>query len=227
MTVDLIYSITFIILYIAFSVISLFFLIKNFNKETKLNYSFSRYFSFEVHNLKNNSTLISYRLLYIFTLIMPLSSVIYLLINLNYNHTLDVYLVVACVILLVTIISKILLFITKTLNINLFLKEFVFNYLAVVSEYMIFLIGLFIQLNENRVINFELNLSYIIIFIVIVVTLIGLLFNKNLYSWYKLERKEDGTYVRPKVLYLALYEWISYFLNIIFVIMLTTYILFI
>ena len=120
MTVDLIYSITFIILYIAFSVISLFFLIKNFNKETKLNYSFSRYFSFEVHNLKNNSTLISYRLLYIFTLIMPLSSVIYLLINLNYNHTLDVYLVVACVILLVTIISKILLFITKTLNINLF-----------------------------------------------------------------------------------------------------------
>ena len=120
------------------------------------------------------------RLLYIFTLIMPLSSVIYLLINLNYNHTLDVYLVVACVILLVTIISKILLFITKTLNINLFLKEFVFNYLAVVSEYMIFLIGLFIQLNENRVINFELNLSYIIIFIAIVVTIIGLLFNKNL-----------------------------------------------
>ena len=50
MTVDLIYSITFIILYIVFSAVSLFFLIKNFNKETQAHIKNTANLNFTLNN---------------------------------------------------------------------------------------------------------------------------------------------------------------------------------
>lgn len=224
---DLIYIIIFCFIYLLLNVLSLIILSINFNNKMSFNYSFKRNFSFEIHNLKSDNTLKIGRILFVFANVIPILNVIYYSLKLEFNHTLHVYIIVSGVLILLTVIFKILLFITKTLNINLFLKEYIFYYLSVFSEIFIFLIGIAIQLYENFALNKIINLIYLLVLFLMVLFLLILLMNKKLFEWFKLEKNENGEYIRPKVFILALYEWILYFINIAFIILFTVYIYFV
>lgn len=218
---SLIFLILFLVTYILFFILTFSLLELNFKNEMNINYSFKRYFSFESHNFKNSSLNIIYRTVYV---IFSLSGIIlfcYVLTKLDFNHDLDIYILLTGLFLIITSILKICLFFTKTLNIKLFLSLYSFRMLTLIISIFSVVLGLF--LNKSRpcsifdISNTTSNI-FIGIFLIYILIIISSLLNPKFYNWAKMEKDENNNLIRPKVITLALYEWIFYLIEVLFII---------
>lgn len=214
-----IFSAIFIPIYIILNIICITFLIKNFNTHFKTNYSFKRFFPFEIHNFKADKYLTSLRILSAFTIFLPITLLIFLLITADYNRVVDVYLIISLIFLCISLVCEFLLFITKTLNIKLFLKEFLIRYLSILASSLLVVVGCCCDIVFHSDANLIVDIIFIIVFSIISIGLIFMVLTKQLSTWYIMDKDNEGKSVRPKIIYLAYYQWIIYFIEVIAVVL--------
>ncbi len=106
-----------------------------------------------------------------------------------------------------TVISLASLFLIPMQNAKVHITFFSFSYVLNILTYAFF--AYFLKMTPIYVKGNEI---YFWLSIVMIVIQVGLLFFPQLYKWYLLEEREENgetTLQRPKVMYLALIEWLS------------------
>lgn len=210
-------SVSYVILWI------LFYILLGFNYKNHFEHGFSlrNNFKFETHNFKNDFN-VYLRFAYVFLSVFGIFPFIYFLATNEINYTFDIYFTVAGALLLISIIFKILLFFTKTLNINLFIKEYVFRFISFIGVIGVLIAGIMITISENlRLYNENSGLlrGFLVVFVILFLLNISCLFFSNFYNWFKLEKNESGELKKPNIILTAMYEWIFDFSEIIIVIL--------
>lgn len=214
-----IFSAIFIPVYIILSILCVTLLVKNFNFNYKVNYSFKRFFPFEIHNFKSDGYLSTLRIFYSCTIFLPIILLVFLLITADYNRVIDLYLIVSLILLDVSLVCEFLLFITKTLNIKLFLKEFLIRYLSMLAACLLVIVGCATDIVFHNAANIIADIIFIVLFSIISILLLFMALSKKLSTWYIMDKDEKGKSVRPKVIYLAYYQWIIYFIEVVSVVL--------
>lgn len=214
-----IFSAIFIPVYIILSILCVTLLVKNFNFNYKVNYSFKRFFPFEIHNFNSDGYLSTLRIFYSCTIFLPIILLVFLLITADYNRVIDLYLIVSLILLGISLVCEFLLFITKTLNIKLFLKEFLIRYLSMLASCLLVIVGCATDIVFHNAANIIADIIFIVLFSIISILLLFMALSKKLSTWYIMDKDEKGKSVRPKVIYLAYYQWIIYFIEAISVVL--------
>ena len=143
-----------------------------------------------------------------------------------FNGNFGIYIFFSFLFIIIANSLRAVLFYTKTINYELFIRIFVGKFLSTLGSLVTLLFGIISLFNPGY---FFSNSNQKIPFIVLLVIIsllslcyLALLFNPKLYKWYKLEKDEKEQLKRPKIIYLALYEWISYFVDIAAIILFVT-----
>ena len=193
---------------------------KNYYSKFSENFSYRNTFTFETHNFINGSNIIV-RIGFIFGSILSFVPFLVYFSTKEINYTLHVQMLIAGVFLLVSAFLKIMLFFTKTLNIKLFIFEYVFRMLTFIGAIILMISGISISIKENLTLyreNSTVLWAFCILFILLLFVNISGLFRRKFYNWYNFETNEEGVIKKPKTILIALYEWIFDLSEIVFVI---------
>ena len=222
------FIIPFIVSYLLISVGFYIFQKINYKNFYKNNFSLRNTFLFETHNFNSGSNLIL-RIWYpLFSIIEVIPFIVFFALK-GINYTVHFHLLVASILLLVSILFKILLFFTKTLNIKFFVSEYVIRMLSLLGSILFLIIGIMTTISENYALYQNNQVTFYVFFVMYIVLLIACiscLFNNKFFNWYNFEKDENEQIKKPKTIYFALYQWIFDYSEIIFVILTTIFMYF-
>lgn len=218
------FVISYLILWIGFYV----FQRTNFNSKLKYNFSLRNTFTFETHNFKSETNKYL-RIWYVAASILSIVPfVVFFAIN-GIRYTIDVHILTASVLLALSVVLKIFLFFTKTVNIKLFIFEYVGRFLTFVGSILFLVIGIMTTISEGF--NLYLNNTvvmwiFFVLFIILLLLNTSCLFNSKFYNWFNYEKSESGEIKKPNTILTALYQWVFDYSEVIFVVFATIFVYF-
>lgn len=179
-------------------------------KNNKEEFSFVSFFPYELFEVSGKQNIIL-RAIHIVSLLSPLAMASYLIAYLSMGSiTYNTFSILLAFALTFSSISYLLITIIKPK----YYKTFIFLFLLLAGSISIecVVFALLISKHGAMVANPDMAFAFSMILYVLSVLNLVFLFNPKLKNWDKLEKEEDeqGTihYLRPKVLFLALHEWI-------------------
>lgn len=192
----------------------------NFKNKYIDGFSLRNTFSFETHNFDNGVNLI-FRIGFIALTLLGTLPFIVFFASEKITYTIHVDLLIAGCLLMVSMFLKILQYFTKTLNIKLFISEYVFRMLTLIGSMLFTIIGIGATITENYKLyqdNSAILWAFFIIFIIMLLINLSWVFNSKFFKWYQFEKDEEGQIKKPKTIGIALYQWIFDFSEIFLVI---------
>lgn len=197
----------FLVSFIAFIIVNL-----RAKKTNKKNYDIRHDFPFELNQNENKQLfLLSFLLLLIFAL----SGFIFYFIT--YNTASNYYTIMISAFGSLSFVMLVLLFMVSLDNLRGHFLVFIFYLLSLITTIVFIASMCFNEVNIDK--------WWIIggIFVLLGIIILIIALNPKISTWSRLEKKEekDGTiiYVRPKIVVLAISEWILIFIQILIVIL--------
>ena len=200
----------------------------NFKNKFQSSFSLRNTFTFETHNFQSDLN-IGVRSWYSIGSIVAVIPFIYYFSTTGIRYTIDVHILVASILLLISILFKVLLFFTKTIDIKFFITQYVLRMLTLIGSILFFVIGIMTTISENFVLyqnNPVVMWLFLALFFVLFVVNISCIFFPKFFDWYSFEKDENGQIKKPNTILVALYEWIFDYSEIIFVVLTTTFLYF-
>lgn len=222
------WTIAVLCLFVFFNILQIVYTRIEYNKQSNSKFSYLRNFSFETQNFKPSLELLIYRIATIGACFTPILLSAPLFGILKYNTTFDFYSVFAYFLLIISYISCGIVFYISTADIKKFTSLMSMKLLSSVGACGILFLG-----SSTVCFSSEVSLTNNIGFYYACFALTGLILliffvmflNPKFYTWYQLEKGPDGTYQRPKIVYLAAYEWLVNCINIVLFVLLAVFIL--
>ena len=195
----------------------------NFKNKYNEGFSYRNTFPFETHNFIYAPNLVL-RIGFILLSIVGILPFIVYVSTTKITYTLHVDLIISGCFLLVSIFLKILLYFTKTLNIKVYVTEYVFRMLTLIGSVLFLIIGLGASISENLTLYREKGVIlwvFLALFVILMFVNLSCLFRSKFFNWYQYEKDENEQIKKPNTIVFALYQWIFDFSEIILVILTT------
>lgn len=195
----------------------------NFKNKYSEGFSYRNTFPFETHNFIHGPNLVL-RIGFILLSIVGILPFIVYVSTTKITYTLHVDLIISGCFLLVSIFLKILLYFTKTLNIKVYVSEYVFRMLTLIGSMLFLIIGLGASISENLTLYREKGMIlwvFLALFVILMFINLSCLFRSKFFNWYQYEKDENEQIKKPNTIVFALYQWIFDFSEIILVILTT------
>lgn len=195
----------------------------NFKNKYNQGFSYRNTFPFETHNFIYAPNLVLRIGFIVLSIIGILPFIVYVSTT-KITYTLHVDLIISGCFLLVSIFLKILLYFTKTLNIKVYVSEYVFRMLTLIGSMLFLIIGLGASISENLTLYREKGAIlwiFLALFAILMFVNLSCLFRSKFFVWYQYEKDENEQIKKPNTIVFALYQWIFDFSEIILVILTT------
>ena len=195
----------------------------NFKNKYSEGFSLRNTFPFETHNFVYGPNLVV-RVGFILLSIVGILPFIIYISSKEITYTLHVNLIISGCFLLVSIFLKILLFFTKTLNIKVYVSEYVFRLLTLIGSMLFLVIGIAASISENLTLyreNSAVLWVFLILFAILMFVNMSCLFRSKFFNWYQYEKDENNQIKKPNTIVFVLYQWIFDFSEIILIILAT------
>jgi hypothetical protein len=195
----------------------------NFKNKYSEGFLYRNTFPFETHNFIYAPNLVL-RIGFILLSIVGILPFIVYVSTTKITYTLHVDLIISGCFLLVSIFLKILLYFTKTLNIKVYVSEYVFRMLTLIGSMLFLIIGLGASISENLTLYREKGMIlwvFLALFVILMFVNLSCLFRSKFFNWYQYEKDENEQIKKPNTIVFALYQWIFDFSEIILVILTT------
>jgi hypothetical protein len=208
-----------------------FYIFQRINYRNKFleSFSYRNTFTFETHNFISEGNKIIRVWFPVASILGVVPFILFFSLK-GFHYTINVHVLIAGVLLLVSILCKVLLFFTKTIDIKFFITQYVIRMLTLFGSILFLIIGIMTTISENFTLyrdNQVVMWVFFALFLALFVVNISCLFSKKFFNWYQFEKAEDGQIKKPNTIGLAKFQWVFDYSEVIFVVLTTIFLYFI